>query len=1223
MTISASPERALKARSAGKVSGEIAPIAGRETNYLRTLFDVAAAGIVVHANDGTIIDANAEAERLLGLSRDQMMDITPMDPRWKALDEKGVELPGDQHPAMTALRTGRRIDGAIMGIERGDGLRRWLQINCRVDVEPKGGGRIVIASFTDVTESRQREAELRANSDFIRTIADNIPGMVAYWSKDLRCRFANREHEIAFGRSGAKLEGIGLEEMLGAALFARGKEQFEAVLRGEDQKFERTDIGDDGSVTFRWVQYIAHRLAGEVQGFFVLSSDITALKSDEERRRLDDVALKSVSQGVFITGIDRRIVSVNSAFEAITGWREADVLGSNSDFLQGPLTDPRTVERMHEGLTAGLEFSGEIQNYRKDGRTFWNELTITPARNADGRLTHFIGICRDITERVSAREMLLEREMLARRKSEELEMVLGSMNQGISAFDGSSRLAVWNSQYATMFGMDLNAVRTGMTFLELLELQKSQGNFEGDPETLQKTILEQTAAGIDFGATVRMASGRVISSVHAPAPGGGWIGTHEDITAQHQQSHDLAETSRQLTTALSSMGKGLSLFDANGRLALCNDNYIRLYGLEASTLYGGMPFSDLMAARKSVGTFSGDPQQILTSQEQHFSRGEQYRLESVLDDGRVVAVVSSRTPEGGWVSTHEDVTKVRQQQSQLALQNIRFTAALNNMGHGLSMFDSEQRLVTANRAWMDIYRLPNELTVPGTPLSEIFAFREGNGTVPVEGKVAFEGIRQSLMAQNLPHEGIIELVDGRSIRFAHRVMHDGGWVATHEDITEQRRIEAQIEHDALHDALTGLPNRRHLDRVLAEREAACHVSGKGIALLHVDLDRFKQINDTLGHEAGDAMLVHAASVLRSNLRDADFVSRGGGDEFVVICSLEKGPKYLAGIASRMVKQMSEPVMYHGHECRFGVSIGIAHQTGARVNAKQLLVNADIALYEAKGNGRGRHEFFTPAMQSAVTSTKRLADEIQAGIERGEFVAHYQPQFNARTREISGVEALVRWHHPKRGILAPPQFLKIADELGLVGVIDRFVLEQTIENLRGWTSAGLRVPRASVNVSAKRLGDPQLIKSLKRLNFTPGTLSFELLESIYLDETDDLLSWNVEQIRDLGIAIEIDDFGSGHTSILSLLKLKPHKLKIDRQLVTPIVGSVAQTQLLRSIVEIGHSLGIGVTAEGVETLEHASIAEAAGCDDLQGYAFSRPLSAKEFAIFAAANQTKAA
>ena len=425
---------------------------------------------------------------------------------------------------------------------------------------------------------------------------------------------------------------------------------------------------------------------------------------------------------------------------------------------------------------------------------------------------------------------------------------------------------------------------------------------------------------------------------------------------------------------------------------------------------------------------------------------------------------------------------------------------------------------------------------------------------------------------------------------------------------------ARIEHTSLHDALTQLPNRRYLDRVLAERAADCDSDTGGLALLHIDLDRFKQINDTLGHAAGDAMLVHAAKVLRDNVRADDFVARIGGDEFVVLSALRRGRRDLARLASRIVNEMRKPVPYDGHDCRCGVSIGVAYQRGPRVDDKRLLIDADIALYRAKRRGRNRHEFFTEALQAEIVSTKQMADDILKGMEEGQFVAWYQPQFDARTLRISGVEALARWEHPTRGIVSPDQFMPIAEDLNVVATIDRMILEQTLAWMNTWRGQGLHVPRASVNVSGRRLRDEGLIKSLKKLDIAPGTISFELVESIYLDESDDLVAFNIDQLRELGIDIEIDDFGTGYASIVSLLKLQPRRLKIDRQLLLPVRESEAQRRLISSIVDIGHSLGISVIAEGVETDDHARIATELDCDFLQGYAFSKPLAPGQFERF---------
>jgi diguanylate cyclase (GGDEF)-like protein len=424
--------------------------------------------------------------------------------------------------------------------------------------------------------------------------------------------------------------------------------------------------------------------------------------------------------------------------------------------------------------------------------------------------------------------------------------------------------------------------------------------------------------------------------------------------------------------------------------------------------------------------------------------------------------------------------------------------------------------------------------------------------------------------------------------------------------SELEAARIRIEHNALHDSLTGLPNRRYLDEVL-KRHAADGYHGSGsIALLHIDLDRFKQINDTLGHAAGDAMLIHASKVLRANCRETDFVARIGGDEFVILSSAGSSDARLKLIADRIVREMRRPALHDGHEVRFGVSIGVAVSRSAGIDVKQLLVNADIALYRAKALGRNRHEFFSESLQAEVVHTKRVADEILKGLDTHAFFAHYQPQFDAHTLELIGVEALARWRHPDGTIKTPDYFMDVAEELNVVAQIDKLILEQALKDLARWDAKGLCVPRVSVNVSLRRLHDEGLVESLRSLPLQPGRVAFELVESIYLDESDGIVAWNIDQIKEMGIDIEIDDFGTGYASIVSLQKLHPRRLKIDRQLINPIIEEPSQRQLVASIVDIGKSMDIEIVAEGVETMQHAEILRGLGCEVLQGYALARPM-----------------
>jgi diguanylate cyclase (GGDEF)-like protein len=447
------------------------------------------------------------------------------------------------------------------------------------------------------------------------------------------------------------------------------------------------------------------------------------------------------------------------------------------------------------------------------------------------------------------------------------------------------------------------------------------------------------------------------------------------------------------------------------------------------------------------------------------------------------------------------------------------------------------------------------------------------------------------------------------------------WTAMLEEIVKERTAEltkaledthqakSQIEHHALHDPLTGLANRRYLTQILEELSEAQEKDGS-IAIFHIDLDRFKQINDTRGHAAGDYVIAHAAAVLKSLVRGDDFVARIGGDEFVIVARSDGDTRALAALATRIISELAKPVLYKKGYCRFGASIGIAYARLADTNPAKLLVNADIALYRAKDSGRGRYAFFSGHLQREIVEKQNVADDILNGLDRNEFFPVYQPQFDARTLQVIGVETLVRWNHPERGILAPGQFIRIAEDIKAINRLDSFVLERGLRDILSFRDAGIEIPRLSVNMSLRRLCDPNLIRSLEDWDLPKGLLAFELVESIFLDDgdSDASISRAIKSLKKFGIDIEIDDFGTGHASILGLLRVRPARLKIDQQLVKPIVRSAKQRRLLQSIIEMGKALGIGIVAEGVESMEHAELLRDLGCDILQGFALAMPMTA---------------
>ncbi len=426
--------------------------------------------------------------------------------------------------------------------------------------------------------------------------------------------------------------------------------------------------------------------------------------------------------------------------------------------------------------------------------------------------------------------------------------------------------------------------------------------------------------------------------------------------------------------------------------------------------------------------------------------------------------------------------------------------------------------------------------------------------------------------------------------------------------------KAEIERIAMLDPLTELPNRRFLDQRMSVLAARSLDHEHGLAILHIDLDRFKQINDTFGHSVGDAVLQHVGRLLQGEAGEDGQVFRIGGDEFVMVRPYDGDYAELEALATRLVEALRRPVAVRGHDCRFGASIGIAVGVGKGIDPQQLLLNADIGLYSAKSGGKNRWAYFRRESHDRMILTKQISDDILRGLERDEFKPYYQLQFRAGSLEIIGVEALARWQHPEGGILTPDKFIAIADELGILSEIDGVILKKAIADCERLELSGIHIPKCSVNVSAGRLRDPGLADLLSGLPRSRCPLSFELIESIFLDELEDQIAVNIAHIRDAGIGIEIDDFGSGHASITSLLHLRPDVIKIDRQLVSTIPSSAERRKLIGAIVDMGHSLGVKVIGEGVETKDHAYWLHVLKCDYLQGFGLALPMSADQLFDF---------
>jgi diguanylate cyclase (GGDEF)-like protein/PAS domain S-box-containing protein len=541
----------------------------------------------------------------------------------------------------------------------------------------------------------------------------------------------------------------------------------------------------------------------------------------------------------------------------------------------------------------------------------------------------------------------------------------------------------------------------------------------------------------------------------------------------------------------------------------------------------------------------------------------------------------------------------------LQVQNLRFDAALNNMPHGLAMFDAEQRLVVANKRYAAMYGLGAADVRPGTPLQRILDVRVKNG---VYARMTENDVRDRLSPTTTPWTRVEELSDGRSIVVSGQPMPSGGSVTTHEDITERRRAEAQVAHMATHDALTDLPNRMMLRDTLEQAISRVR-RGELVALHYIDLDHFKAVNDTLGHQVGDDLLKQVADRLRACVRETDTVARLGGDEFAVIQTALAEANDAALLAQRLRDSVGAPYSVDGHHVVVDISVGIAMSPDDGVTVEELLKSADLAAYAAKASGRGTFRFFEAEMDRRIKLRRVMELDLRHALGNGEFRLFYQPIVSLQTGEVTSLEALIRWQHPVRGLIPPGDFIPLAEELGLIVPIGEWVINRACADAATW---GEHI-KVAVNLSPIQLTGTGLldvvIRALARAGLPASRLEFEITETVLMQNTATTLA-TLHQLRALGIHFSMDDFGTGYSSLSTLRSFPFNKIKIDRSFVKDITDQKSSLAIIKGVTSLAHSLNMLITIEGVETEEQLAHVRPLGCAEIQGYLLSPPKSLEE-------------
>jgi len=531
--------------------------------------------------------------------------------------------------------------------------------------------------------------------------------------------------------------------------------------------------------------------------------------------------------------------------------------------------------------------------------------------------------------------------------------------------------------------------------------------------------------------------------------------------------------------------------------------------------------------------------------------------------------------------------------------------ALNNMPHGVLMFDATAHLLVCNQRYIDMYSLPADGVKPGCSLRELIEQRKATGLFSGDVARYCAEILATIARGETASQEIVT-TDCRRIHVVNQPIPSGGWVATHEDVT-QRRL---AEHMAHHDALTDLPNRALL-RIQLDEALRQTMRDQQLAVLFLDLDKFKGINDTLGHHIGDALLKTVAERLRGCVRDTDIVARLGGDEFVVVQTLTEQPSDAAALAARVRDAIITPCDLADHHVVIDASIGIALAPHDGTTADQLIRNADMALYSAKANGRGTYRFFEQDMDARMIGRRELEIALHEALVNGEFEIHYQPRLNLERGSISSCEALLRWRHPARGMVPPSEFIGVAEEIGLITRIGEWVIRTACTEAATWPDD----VSVAVNISPVQFREQNLAlvvtQALSASGLPAERLEIEITEAILMEQTEATLAV-LRQLHALGVRVAMDGFGTGHSSLSYLRKFPFYKIKIDRSFVNSLSGKDETMAIVRAVTEVATSFHMLTTAEGVETAQQRDIVSSLGCTEIQGHLFSTARPADEIA-----------
>ncbi len=939
--------------------------------------------------------------------------------------------------------------------------------------------------------------------------------------------------------------------------------------------------------------------AGNVTRMSGITMDIDERKSAEEQLNRQAAALEATANAIVITDVRGTVVWVNQAFATMTGYSKEEIVGNNPRLLKSGEQSEEFYGNLWATILSGKVWQGELVNRRKDGTTYSEEMTITPImREAGSRVgQYFIAVKQDITQR--------------KRVEKELQLTQFSLEHASEAIhwaDSQGRIVYCNEAACHAVGRS----REELLSLSVTDIapkfiwkafwkdltQRRSITLEGQHETKAGKLfpVEITATYVEFG-------GQEYSFAFS-----------RDISDRKRNEEALLFKTALLEAQSETTIDAILVVDESDHIVLANQQFKLGFDIPEKMLQAG---NDL-AVRKHMAMQVEDSCGFLERVKYLCGhRDEKVRDEVRFKNGRILdrysaPLVDSNGQYRGRIWYFRDITDNKRAEDALRRAEEKYRAIFEDALIGIFQSTPGGRYNDVNPAMARMlgYDSPQEMVASITDIGlQVYAD-------PHNREEFKRLLREQGKVKNFECEVYRKDHSKVWISSSARVLcRDGvliGYEGTNEDITTRKAAESRIQYLAYYDALTGLANRTLLQDRLSKALASARRRRDKVALLFIDLDRFKIINDSLGHPVGDILLQEVAERLKKFARDQDTVARLGGDEFLVVATAVKDASDAAVVGERLMDAMNAKFVIEGHDLNVSCSLGISIFPDHGSDGETLIKNADASMYCAKENGRNNFQFFSEDMNTEAVERLTLENSLRAALAQKELFLMYQPQMDIASGQITGLEALLRWQHPELGLVPPDKFIRIAENSGLIIPIGEWVLRTACAQARRWQQEGLFAVPVAVNVSAMQFRQEHFCelvgKVLQETGLDPQYLELELTESL-LTNTNVTLS-GVQKLRDLGLKLAIDDFGTGYSSFSYLRQFRVNKLKIDGSFVRDVAVNPDDAAIAIAIISMAKSLNLKVIAEGVETQDQMSFLRAHQCDEIQGYYYSKPLAVED-------------